>query len=193
MVLMRLISPLILISLVLGSAVAQTLQAGDTIAISVYQDPKLDRQVIIGPSGTFSFPLAGRIQASGLTPENVEKALKTKLRDKYTMPPDVTVALITPAKPNEEDRPKFFVTGQVGRPGPYPLSEGINVVQAIAISGGLGPFAARKRIQVRRKVAGVDSTITFNYSAFESGDDASGNIDLQPGDIVIVPEKGLFE
>lgn len=176
-----------------AGAFAQTLQPGDTISISVYQDPKLDRQIVIGPGGSFSFPLAGRIQAEGMTPEALEKTLKKKLSDKYTMSPDVTVALVTPARPDEERRPKFFVTGQVVRPGPYPLTEGTNVMQAIAISGGLGPFAARSRIQVRRKVAGVESTLMFDYSAFEGGQDVGGNVDLQPGDIVIVPEKGLFE
>jgi polysaccharide export outer membrane protein len=175
------------------TAAAQTLQPGDTIAISVYQDPKLDRQLIIGPTGTISFPLAGRIQAQGMTPEALEKTLKTKLKDKYTTSPDVTVALVTTAKSEDELKPRFFVTGEVSKPGPYLLTEGTSVMQAIAMSGGLGPFAARKRIQVRRKVNGLDTTFLFNYSAFETGEDVSGNIELQPGDVVIVPEKGFFE
>ena len=190
---MRVVLILLLAFGLAASAAGQTLNVGDTISISVYQDPKLDRQLVIGPSGSISFPLAGRIKAEGLTPEALEKALKAKLRDKYTMSPDVTVALVTPAKPDDELRPKFFVTGQVSRPGPYVLTEGTNVVQAIAMSGGLSPFAAKGRIQIRRKVAGIDSSFTFDYGAFESGEDGSGNIDLQPGDIVIVPEKGLFE
>jgi polysaccharide export outer membrane protein len=176
-----------------AAAAAQALKAGDTISISVYQDPKLDRQLIVSPSGTISFPFAGRIKAEGMTPEALEKTLKSKLRDKYTLAPDVSVALVTPAKPDEESRARFFVTGQVNKPGPYLLIEGTNVVQAIAMSGGLGPFAAKGRIQIRRKVAGVESTFTFDYGAFESGGDTGGNIDLQPGDVVIVPEKGLFE
>lgn len=179
--------------LLTSAAAAQSLQAGDTIAISVYQDPKLDRQLVIGPTGTISFPLAGRIQAQGLTPEALEKTLKSKLKDKYTTTPDVTVALVATAKSEEEEKPRFFITGEVGKPGPFLFTPGTSVMQAIAMAGGLGPFAARTRIQVRRKVNGFDTTFLFDYSAFEKGEDVSGNIELQPGDVVIVPEKGFFE
>jgi polysaccharide export outer membrane protein len=175
------------------AAAAQTLQPGDTIAISVYQDPKLDRQIVIGPTGTFSFPLAGRITAQGLTPEGLEKSLRSKLKDKYTTTPDVTVALVATAKSEEEEKPRFFITGEVGKPGPFLLTQGTSVMQAIAMAGGLGPFAARTRIQIRRKINGADTTFLFDYSAFEKGDDVSGDIELQPGDVVIVPQKGLFE
>ncbi len=190
---MRVILTLMITLALTLSAAAQALQPGDTIAISVYQDPKLDRQIIIGPTGTISFPLAGRIQAQGLTPEALEKALKSKLKDKYTTTPDVTVALIATAKSEEEEKPRFFITGEVGKPGPFLYVPGTSVIQAIAMAGGLGPFAARKRIQIRRKVNGVDSTFLFDYSAFEKGEEVSGNIELQPGDVVIVPEKGFFE
>ncbi len=175
------------------AAAAQSLQAGDTISISVYQDPKLDRQIIIGPTGTISFPLAGRIHAQGQTPEALEKTLRSKLKDKYTTTPDVTVALVATAKPEEEERDRFFVTGEVSKPGPFLLTPNTSLMQAIAMAGGLGPFAARTRIQVRRKINGIDSTFLFDYSAFETGDDVAGNIELQPGDVVIVPEKGFFE
>jgi polysaccharide export outer membrane protein len=175
------------------AAAAQTLQPGDTISISVYQDPKLDRQIVIGPTGSISFPLAGRIQAQGLTPEALEKALKSKLKDKYTTNPDITVALVASSKTEDEQKPRFFVTGEVSKPGPYLLTQGTSVMQAIAISGGLGPFAARTRIQIRRKVNGVDSTLLFDYSAFEKGDAVNGDVELQPGDVVLVPQKGFFE
>ena len=66
-------------------------------------------------------------------------------------------------------------------------------MQAIALSGGLAPFAAKKRIQVRRRIEGVESVFIFNYNAFEAGTDLEGNIDLRPNDVVVVPERGLFE
>src|SRR6185312_498661 len=175
------------------AAAAQTLQPGDTISVSVYQDPKLDRQIVIGPTGSISFPLAGRIQAQGLTPVALEKALKSKLKDKYTTNPDITVALVASSKTEDEQKPRFFVTGEVSKPGPYLLTQGTSVMQAIAISGGLGPFAARPRIQIRRKVNGVDYTLLFDYSAFEKGDAVNGDVELQPGDVVLVPQKGFFE
>jgi len=172
---------------------AQQLQPGDTIAISVYQDSKLDRQVVVGPTGFISFPLVGQLKAGGLTPQALEKALRGKLRDKYTGNLDITVSLMSTAKQDDEEKPRFYVTGEVNKPGPYVLRPGTTIMQALAMSGGLGQFAARKRIQVRRKVAGVESTLLFNYGAFESGADIGGNIELQPGDVIIVPEKSFWE
>jgi polysaccharide export outer membrane protein len=176
-----------------ATVVAQELQPGDTIAISVYQDSKLDRQVVVGPTGFISFPLAGQLKAGGLTPQALEKALRSKLRDKYTGGLDITVSLISTAKQEDEQKPRFYITGEVNKPGPYVLRSGTTVMQAIAMSGGLGQFAARKRIQIRRKVAGVESTILFNYGAFEAGADAGGNIELQADDVIIVPEKSFWE
>ena len=66
-------------------------------------------------------------------------------------------------------------------------------MQAIALAGGLGPFAARQRIQLHRKIAGVDSIFVFNYNTYLSGTQTDDNINLQSGDIIIVPERGLLE
>ena len=80
--------------LVCGSwvaAAAQALQPGDTIAVSVYQDTKLDRQIIVGANGYISFPLAGQIRAEGMTTQTLEKTLRSKLRDKYAGSLDITV------------------------------------------------------------------------------------------------------
>jgi polysaccharide biosynthesis/export protein len=175
------------------AAFAQELQAGDTIAISVYQDPKLDRQVVIGPTGNISFPLAGQIKAAGLTPQDLEKALRAKLRDKYAGTLDITVALVAATKPDDEQKPRFYITGEVNKPGPYMWRSNTTLVQAIAMSGGLGQFAARHRIQVRRRVSGNESTFLFDYGAYEAGKDGGGNIELQPGDVIIVPQKSFWE
>ena len=84
------------------------------------------------------------------------------------------------------------MTGEILKPGPYVLIKRINIMQAIAQAGGLGPFAARQRIQIRRKINGVESVYFFDYSAFESGANLTGNIDLQGGDVVVIPERGIF-
>jgi polysaccharide biosynthesis/export protein len=174
------------------AAAAQQLKPGDTIAISVYQDPKLDRQVVIGPTGVFTYPFAGQINANNLTPQQLESALRAKLRDKYAGSLDITVALVTAAKPNDDERPRFFVTGEVSKPGPYVLRDHTTVVQALALSGPLGQFAARKRIQIRRRDAGTETTMLFDYGAYESGD-LGGDIELQAGDVVIVPQRRFWE
>jgi polysaccharide export outer membrane protein len=177
---------------------AQALKAGDTISISVFQDSKLDRQTLIGPTGMISFPLAGQIKAAGLTPPELENLLKSKLRDKYTSDLDITVSLIsqaeTPEASKDEEKPRFFITGEVKTPGSFLLTKKkMTVVQGIALAGGLGPFAARQRIQVRRKINGAESLFVFDYSAFEAGTNLKENVELREGDVIIVPERGLFD
>lgn len=180
-----------------GPALSQTLKAGDVLEINVLQDPKLDRRVTIDPSGQFAFPLAGRIRAAGTTPMAVENLIKSRLKNNYRDENlDVTVSLAVVGKPEpiEEDlKPRVYVMGEVLKPGPYAIRQSTNLMQAIALAGGLGPYAAKSRIQVRRKVNGVETASLFNYRGFEEGNDMTGNIAIKPGDVIIVPERGLFD
>jgi polysaccharide export outer membrane protein len=66
-------------------------------------------------------------------------------------------------------------------------------MQAIALAGGLGPYAAKRRVQVRRRVGEDETIYVFDYRAYEAGHDLEGNIALHAGDVVMVPERGLFE
>ena len=192
---MRILLVLVVVLGCLGGAKAQAqaLQAGDAITISVYQDPKLDRQVLISPSGMISFPLAGEIKASGLTPTALADVIKSRLKSKYTEGPDVTVSLVATKVLEEDLKPRVFITGEVLRPGFFVMRTKLDVMQAIAEAGGFSPFAAKKRIQVRRKINGVESTFVFNYDDFFSGANTEDNISLRAGDVIIVPERGLFE
>jgi len=178
------------------SAFAQTtpLQTGDAIQVSVWQDPKLDRKLVIGPDGTISFPLAGHIKAAGKTTAELEQALKARLQKNYSGELDITVTLAEVNKEEEAaSKPRFYVTGEVQKPGPYLLNQRVNIVQAITQAGGLGLFAARQRIQLHRKIKGADSIYLFDYNAYETGNGGPENINVQAGDIIIVPERGLFE
>lgn len=182
-------------------ASAQTLKPGDNLSISVLQDPKLDRTVVIEPTGQISFPLAGHFRAAGLTPQALENILKSKLKSNYKDDNlDVTVALapgiasVKPDVPEDDLKPKIFITGEVVRPGSYVVRLPTTLMQAIALAGGVGPYAAKRRIQVRRREAGGDETIfMFNYKAYEAGFDLEGNIVLRPGDVIMVPERGLLD
>lgn len=178
-------------------AEAQTLKVGDTLDISVLQDSKLDRRVVIDPSGQIAFPMAGHIRAAGLSPAAVENLLKAKLKPNYKdddLVVSVSFAIAgKPDIPEEDLKPKVFITGEIIRPGSYVVRRRINLMQAIALAGGFGPFAAKQRIQVRRRTDEGESIFAFDYRAFETGRDIEGNIDLRPGDIIIVPERGLFE
>src|SRR4029079_16216547 len=188
---------LIFVMLLLGyasQAMAQSgaLQPGDPINISVYQDPKLDRTVVVGPTGMISFPLAGPIRAGGLTPAQLENVLRQRLKGRFTEEPDVTVSVAALRTPEEDLKPRLYITGEVLRPGNYVIRKRIDIMQAIALAGGFSPFAAKRRIQVRRKINGTESIFVFNYDDFFYGTNLADNVGLFPGDVVIVPERGLF-
>jgi polysaccharide export outer membrane protein len=179
----------------LTSVSAQALRPGDTLNISVWQDPKLDQKgVVVGPDGMIGFPLIGQVRAGGLTPSALQSVLAGRLKKNYQGDVDVTVSLAAVNKDEEDEtKPRVYVTGEVLKPGPYTIKPRINVVQALALAGGIGPFAAAQRIQVHRKIKGVDSIFLFNYNAYQSGTDTVDNINLRAGDIIIVPERGLLE
>jgi polysaccharide export outer membrane protein len=194
---MRILMILLCLGIWVSGAEAQTLKSGDSLSISVLQDPKLDRNVVVDPSGEIAFPLAGHIRARGLTPQALENVLKTKLQPNYKDDHlDITVAVANAPKdiPEEDLKPKIFITGEVVRPGSYVVRQPTTLMQAIALAGGVGPFAAKRRIQVRRRAPGGDETIfMFNYKAYEAGQDLEGNITLRAGDVIMVPERGLFD
>jgi polysaccharide export outer membrane protein len=193
---MRALLALLFCCVFLTGALAQqqALRPGDTVTISVWQDPKLDRRVVVGPDGYIGFPLVGQVRASGLTPQALENLLRGRLQKNYTGQLDVTVALADINRSlDDENKPKIYITGEVLRPGPVFARPTINVMQAISLAGGFSPFAARQRIQLHRKVDGVDSIFVFNYNDYASGTNTADNISLHSGDILIVPERGLFE
>ncbi|WP_291605860.1 polysaccharide biosynthesis/export family protein [Bradyrhizobium sp.] len=194
---MRTLFALLCLGFCISAAGAQTLKPGDALSITVLQDPKLDRTVVVDPLGEIAFPLAGHIRARGLTPLAVENILKSKLKPNYKDEAlDVTVALANAPKdvPEEDLKPKIFITGEVLRPGSYVVRQPTTLMQGIALAGGIGPFAAKRRIQVRRRAPTGDETIfVFNYRAYEAGADLEGNIMLRAGDVIVVPERGLFD
>ena len=178
-----------------GPVLAQyALQPGDTLQLSVWQEPRLDRQIVVAPDGTIALPLAGRIQAGGRTAAQVEQAIRANLAPQYTDELDVTVQVLArPELEEPEIPPTVYVMGEVANPGQFPVQKPTTVLQAIALSGGLSPFAAERRIQVHRKLGRQEQIHVFDFRAFQDGLNPAGNIVLVPGDVVVVPERGLFE
>jgi len=156
------------------------LQPGDIIHVSVWREEGLDQGVLVRPDGGISFPLAGDVKAEGHTVEEVTKAIAKKLSE-YIPNPVVTVSL------QDNQGNSIYVTGRVSRPGVYLVHREIDVMQAIAMAGGLTPFADRGDIKVLRRENGVQRAIPFNYKQVEEGDNLAQNILLRPGDNVVVP------
>jgi len=155
-------------------------QPGDILEISVWKEKDLQREVVVLPGGSLSFPLAGEVQASGKTVEQLRKDLSTRLA-KYIPGAVVTVS----AKQIQGN--KIYVLGKVNRPGEYAASRYVDVMQALSIAGGVTPFASVNSIQVLRRVNGVQTAIPFKYSKVASGSNLESNIILQSGDVVVVP------
>lgn len=184
-----------------SAAIAQSqddvyrLIAGDQITVSVLEDPGLNTTVLVRPDGRISLPLAGTLQAEGLTPEALQAAIRRALAGSFIEAPTVTVSLVGLGEDAELAR-TIYVLGQVGSPGAVPLEKGrsVDLLQALALVGGPGPFAATDRIQVRRQTAaGGEEVMFFDYRVVEDGATPSRRILLRDGDVIVVPERGLFD
>ena len=155
--------------------------AGDIIAVSVWQEPGLEQLVLVRPDGGISFPLAGDLAAKGKTIEELTAALKRKL-SRYIPDPVVTVTL------QETPGNRIYVIGQVNEPGDFPIiTRDITVVQALAMAGGLTPFAKERKIQILRNQGEEQRVIPVDYRAIQKGEALSQNITLQAGDVILVP------
>ncbi len=153
---------------------AFTLSREDVVEVSVWKEPELSRQVPIRPDGKIALPLVGEMQAEGLTPKelesNVTKALSPLVRD-----PRVSVIV------RDINGRKVFVTGMVAHPGAFTLRSELNVLQALAMAGGLAEFADRGDIHVLR-ADGKKFSVSYDDLV-----DGKKRVALSSGDTVVVP------
>jgi len=180
-----LMSIAVLATLATGSVLADeldsyTLNPGDTVIVSVWGEQNLQAEVLVRPDGGISFPLAGEVKAAGRSLSDVEAELARKL-SKYIPEPLVTVA----AKQLQGN--KVYVIGKVNRPGEFPINRPTDVVQALAMAGGMTPYAATGKIKVLRREGGALKAIPFDYGDIEKGQNLEQNIVLRAGDVVVVP------
>ena len=179
-----------------AAAQAYQLQPGDRIQISVLEDPSLNQGVLVRPDGLISMPLVGTVQAAGRSPEEVSAAIRRALARDFVTPPTVTVALTGLGSPDLADgvvAARIYVIGEVGRPGPIEAVLPLDILQALSLAGGPGIFAARQRIQVRRRVGAEETVMLFDYDLIEDGEVPLERILLADGDVIVVPQRGLFE
>lgn len=156
------------------------IQAGDVLTVSVWKEQDLQGEILVRPDGGMSFPLAGDIPASGLSVEEL-RALIAKRLENYIPNPVVTVAV------QAIGGNRIYVLGKVNRPGEYPLSRPLDVMQALSLAGGTAQFAAVNDIVVLRRESGRQQAIRFRYGEVERGRDLQQNIELRSGDTVVVP------
>ena len=155
--------------------------ADDVLAINVWKEPDISRSIPVRSDGKISLPLVGELQAAGQTPRQLEQAIAAKLQS-YISEPEVTVIV------QEIKSQKFNILGQVNKPGSYPLTNSVTVLDAIALAGGFRDFAKQKSIYVlRQNPNGEPTRLPFNYKEVIKGKNPSQNIKLQPDDTIYVP------
>ncbi len=152
----------------------------DMLRIDVWKEPDISRLVPVRPDGKITLPLLNDIQAAGLTPVQLSSKIAEGLK-KYITSPQVTVGV------TEINSRRIFVTGEVTRPGAFPLLPNMTVLQALSSSGGFTQFARLKNIYVLRTEDGKQVKHAFNYKDAVSGKHAEQNIILEGGDVIVVP------
>ncbi len=157
------------------------LNPGDVLQISVWKEEGLEREVLVLPDGTISFPLAGHLLAAGRSAKEVQADL-AKQMEKYI--PDLVITVSVKSVSGY----KVYVIGQVNRPGEFLPGRRIDVMQALSGAGGLTPFANDDEIVILRRNEGKQVVLLFDYDSVKQGKKLEQNIFLESGDSVVVSD-----
>lgn len=172
--------------LVAQAAEPYRLNPGDILHIALWKEEGLQREVLVLPDGSITFPLAGHIQAAGRSARELQDVLLTRLK-KFFADPVITVSV------KQVAGNRIYVIGQVKKPGQFQANGPVDVMQALSIAGGLTTFAAAGDIKIlRRDDKGRQHAIEFDYAEVSKGNSLKSNIILRSGDVVVVPTSGLF-
>ena len=159
---------------------------GDVLQITVWKEEGMDREVQVLSDGTITFPLIGTVVVKNNTLAEVQLQIKELLVSAIPAA-SVTVSVNAPLGH------KLSILGQVQKPGEFVITSNIGVMQLISQAGGLTPYADKDEITIIRRTAdGQKTVIEFPYKNVSRGKDLDKDIDLKPGDVVIVPDSGLF-
>jgi len=156
------------------------IQPNDVLEIFVWKEEKLTRKVFVRPDGRISFPLIQDLTAAGLSTGELKQRIEDSLKQ-YIEVPNVTVIL------EAIQSYRIYVTGKVAKPGVYGSEKQINILQAIAMSGGFLEFADPSNIVVIRTNGDDSSRFVFNYNDVLKAKNFNANMLLKSGDVVVVP------
>jgi polysaccharide export outer membrane protein len=152
----------------------------DVLSVVFWRDKDMSLEVNVRPDGKISLPLLNDVQAAGLTPVQLTDRLIAESKQ-YIEDPNVTVIV------RQINSRRVFVTGEVNKPGPYPLMGPTTVLQMLATAGGVREYADTKKIAVLRKENGRTTVYRFNYNNASKPQGMRENIELRPGDTIVVP------
>lgn len=153
---------------------------GDILNISVWRDEALTRQLVVLPDGKIAFPLIGQVKATGRTVAEITTEVEQKLA---RFVPDVTLSVVV----QQVNSMMVYVIGRVNNPGRFAVNADVNVLQALAMAGGLNPFAKRGDIKIFREAGGGTKIMPFDYDTVAGGENVKQNVRLRRGDVIVVP------
>ncbi len=209
----RALAALLLAVLLVPAAWAQSgyrIQPGDVLQMEVLEDPSLNRSLLVLPDGSVSLPLVGNVRATGKSVESMRDAIATALAPNFASAPTVFLSVgqlnpvtsaVTAAQAQAvaaNVRPygtvAVYAVGEFNTQGRLDIQSGTTLLQFLAETGGLTRFAAIKRIQLHRpdKKTGMETVYKFNYKAIQAGARAPVIV-LREGDVIVAPERRLFE
>ena len=155
--------------------------AQDVLRIDVWKEPEVSRAGLpVRPDGKISLPLLNDVQAAGLSPLELSNVISEGLK-KFMNNPQVTVTVL------DINSKRVYVTGEVRRPGAFAMLPHMTVLEALTNSGGFTQFARIKGIYVLRNEGGKQVKYPFNYKDVIKGNHPEQNIEMQPGDLIVVP------
>jgi polysaccharide biosynthesis/export protein len=154
--------------------------AGDQLGISAWRDESLTRLVVVLPDGKISFPLVGEVTAAGKTVAQLKAELEQRLA-RYVTDSGLTVEV------KQSTSMIFYTIGRVNVPGRQLMVAPTNVLQGLAMAGGLNQYARRSEVKVFRRQDGKTVVFPFDYDEVAGGRHLETNIELQKGDVILAP------
>jgi len=156
------------------------LNAGDVLDISVWNEETLEKQVIVLPDGSVSFPLAGELEARGKTVSQLQSAITTKLKE-YLSAPVVTVSVLTVGGNT------VHILGKVTNPGIFVMNQPLDATKALSLAGGLSAYAEENNIIVLRGNGDEQEVLPVRFGSIKKGQSLETNILLKSGDVIVIP------
>ncbi len=209
---MRVFISLIVISTTFFSVAAfasdYKIRPGDTLVLEVLEDETMRRNVLVLPDGRVSVPLAGSVLVAGLTVPQVETLIRGKIRSNYVAAPTIHISVARLAdrrnvvtarsgrftsRSGRSTDISVFVMGEMDKPGKLVVPRGTTMMQLLAQAGGFTRFAAPNRVLLRRVDAKTKKIKAYRINARSMMNGGTQMVVLQQGDVVVVPERKLFE
>jgi polysaccharide export outer membrane protein len=165
-----------------GTAPTEAYRIGpeDVLEISVWRDDALKKEALVRPDGGLSYPLIGDVQAAGKTVLEIRDEIAKRL-ERFLAEPVVSVSVVRIGSQ------RIYVLGKVAKPGPYPVGQPVDVLQALSMAGGLAQFADANEIRIMRRQGERQVVMTFEYDRVIRGAKLEQNMQLRTGDVVVVP------